>query len=211
MEEITKKMQEHYSRTFDMFGANVQGVDWGKKTDTDKLELRYHKMLEVIDRVDVVSDDISVLDVGCGYGGLYKYALERGYSFDYTGIDVCENMIQYAINNYHSGKFICGDIFDYALEQKFDFVISNGILTQKLGTSIRTMDEYARALIHKMWNLSTKGVVFNIMKSQVDFMNENLYYKSPLEIMAYCMTLTDKFVVDSSYPLYEYSVYLYKG
>lgn len=48
------------------------------------------------------------------------------------------------------------------------------------------------------------------MKSQVDFMNDDLCYKSPLEIMAYGMTLTDKFIVDSSYPLYEYIVYLYK-
>lgn len=72
------------------------------------------------------------------------------------------------------------------------------------------MDAYTRKLIQKMWILAKEGVVFNIMKSQVDFMKEDLYYKSPLEIMAYCMTLTDKFILDSSYPLYEYSVYLYK-
>lgn len=108
------------------------------------------------------------------------------------------------------GNFVCGDIFEYGLDRQFDFVICNGILTQKLKASIREMDAYTRKLIQKMWILAKEGVVFNIMKSQVDFMKEDLYYKSPLEIMAYCMTLTDKFILDSSYPLYEYSVYLYK-
>jgi SAM-dependent methyltransferase len=211
MKTITEKMKEHYSKTFNTYGANVQGVDWGKATDTDRLELRYKKMLEVIERSGTISDDFSILDVGCGYGGLYQYAINKGYIFNYTGIDVCENMIQYAQKNKWGGvKLICGDIFDYTPEEKYTFVICNGILTQKLNASIKTMDEYARSLINKMWELSDKGMVFNIMKSQVDFMNENLYYKSPLEILAYCMTFTDKFILDSSYPLYEYSVYLYK-
>lgn len=113
--------------------------------------------------------------------------------------------------NTGGGVFVCGDILETNLEQGFDFVICNGILTQKLDISIRDMDLYARQLIQRMWELSKKGIVFNVMKSQVDFMNDNLYYKSPLEMIAYCMTLTNKFVLDSSYPLYEYSIYLYKN
>ena len=58
--------------------------------------------------------------------------------------------------------------------------------------------------------LGIGSLSFNIMKNQVDFMKDMLYYKSPVEILAYCMTMTDMFVVDSSYPLYEYCCYLYK-
>lgn len=29
MDEITKKMKIHYSETFEKYGANVRGVDWG--------------------------------------------------------------------------------------------------------------------------------------------------------------------------------------
>lgn len=211
MNQITERMKKHYSNTFELYGANVQGVDWGKAKDTEKLELRYKKMLEVIYRGSASINNITVLDVGCGYGGLYQYAIDKGYKFDYTGIDVCENMIRYGKKTYPNAKFICEDIFEYNTEEKYSYVICNGILTQKLGTSIRQMDEYARLLIQRMWDYCTQGIVFNVMKSQVDFMNDDLYYKSPLEIMAYGMTLTDKFIVDCSYPLYEYSVYLYKS
>ena len=209
MDEITKKMKIHYSETFEKYGANVRGVDWGggEVGDIWKLNLRYEKMLEVI--TDSTKGDISILDVGCGYGGLYQFALDKGLQLDYTGIDVCRNMIHYATNHNQNGVFICEDILAYDPQKKFDYVICNGILTQKLGAGIREMDIYARKLIHRMWDLSNRGIVFNIMKSQVDFMKESLYYKSPLEIMGFCMTLTDKFIVDSAYPLYEYCVYLY--
>lgn len=166
-------------------------------------------MLQILQN-EKITNISSVLDVGCGYGGLYQYALGKGYDFKYTGIDICENMIKYAEKTYTGGIFVHGDILDIIMSEKFDFVICNGILTQKLGISIRDMDLYARQLIQRMWELSKKGIVFNVMKSQVDFMNDNLYYKSPLEMIAYCMTLTNKFVLDSSYPLYEYSIYLYK-
>ena len=93
MDEITKKMKIHYSETFEKYGANVRGVDWGggEVGDIWKLNLRYEKMLEVI--TDSTKGDISILDVGCGYGGLYQFALDKGLQLDYTGIDVCRNMI----------------------------------------------------------------------------------------------------------------------
>ena len=187
MNQITKKMKDHHFEIFEKFGANVQGVDWGKAMDEDKLELRYSKMLELISRGNEMNNNPSILDVGC------------------------ENMIDYALKNNENGTFICGDIFEYEPNKNYDFLICNGILTQKLDTNIRKMDEHAIKLINKMWDLSNIGIVFNLMKSQVDFMVDHLYYKSPLEVMGYCMTLTDKFIIDSSYPLYEYSVYLYKN
>ena len=164
MNQITKKMKDHHFKIFEKFGANVQGVDWGKATDGDKLELRYSKMLELISRGNEMNNNPSILDVGCGFGGLYQYALKKGYSFDYTGIDVCENMIDYALKNNENGTFICGDIFEYEPNKNYDFLICNGILTQKLDTNIRKMDEHAIKLINKMWDLSNIGIVFNLMK-----------------------------------------------
>lgn len=210
MNLITQTMKTYYEKTFEKYGANVQGVDWGKAGDERKVELRYEKMLQIVYAADS-ERSCSVLDVGCGYGGLYQYAIKQGYSLEYTGIDICENMIKYAKNKYRGGEFICDDILEINLEQEFDFVICNGVLTQKLDISIRDMDLYARKLIQRMWKLSKKGIVFNIMKNQVDFMNDNLYYKSPLEMIGYCMTLTNNFVLDCSYAPYEYSIYLYKN
>ena len=183
MNQITKKMKDHHFEIFEKFGANVQGVDWGKAMDEDKLELRYSKMLELISRGNEMNNNPSILDVGCGFGGLYQYALKKGYSFDYTGIDVCENMIDYALKNNENGTFICGDIFEYEPNKNYDFLICNGILTQKLDTNIRKMDEHAIKLINKMWDLSNIGIVFNLMKSLLFQLSGRLFLSiDPLKL-----------------------------
>lgn len=210
MNDIIQDMKEYFTQTFEQYGPNVQGVDWGGPNDEPKLRMRYDKMLSVIQNCYNKPEKITLLDVGCGYGGLYEYAKSKGVEFDYTGIDICENMISYAKENNPYAVFICDDFLKHQFDEKYSFVICNGILTEKLSASILDMDKYARTIIHKMYSLCECGVAFNIMTSQVDFTNNILYYKSPLEILAYCMTLTEKFVLDSSYPLYEYTTMLYK-
>jgi SAM-dependent methyltransferase len=206
MDPITRELKEHYTETFRRHGASSLGVDWRAKND---LELRYQKMLAVIP-ADGLGGRPTLLDVGCGFGGLYNFALRQGIDLAYTGIDVVPEMIQHAAGVLPSGAFLCADVFDYQPRQPFDFVVCNGILTQKLTTSIREMDRFAQSLIRRLYDLATFGTVFNVMTSKVDYTKENLYHRHPAELLAWCMAeVTEKVRVDHSYPLFEYSVYLY--
>ena len=91
MNTVTKCLREHYTQTFDEFGPTPKGVDWGAAAD---VHLRYDKMLAVIDQETRGSwDGLSLLDVGCGYGGLCEYGKRKGIKPAYTGIDVVEKMI----------------------------------------------------------------------------------------------------------------------
>jgi 2-polyprenyl-3-methyl-5-hydroxy-6-metoxy-1,4-benzoquinol methylase len=178
MDRITAALKQHYSTTFAEHGATARGVDWGRDAD---VALRYDKMLAVLETANVDGGEArsraSLLDVGCGYGGLFAHASERQIRLDYTGIDV----------------------------------VCNGILTQKLTTSIREMDVYAQAMIKRMFELCRRGIAFNLMTNKVNFTVENLYYRSPVELLAYCLAdITDRVRLDHSYKLYEYTVYLYR-
>lgn len=212
MDRITAALKHHYSETFAEHGATARGVDWGRDTD---LALRYDKMLAVIDpQRGLESDDgasVSLLDVGCGYGGLFEHSRERGVTLDYTGIDVVPEMIEHAAANIPSGHFECRDVFDDAISERYDYVVCNGILTQKLTTSIRDMDVYAQEMIKRLFELCRQGVAFNLMTNKVNFMVDNLYYRSPVELLAYCFAeITDRVRIDHSYKLYDYTVYLYR-
>ena len=66
---ITRRLQEHYARTFEEHGATVRGLDWG--TDEGRLQLRYQNMSAVIEPGHDLTP--SLLDVGCGFGGLLGY------------------------------------------------------------------------------------------------------------------------------------------
>jgi 2-polyprenyl-3-methyl-5-hydroxy-6-metoxy-1,4-benzoquinol methylase len=208
MDAITSKLKQHYSETFERHGPNARGVDWSAEAD---VLLRYDNMLNVIPVHDK-KRKLTFLDVGCGFGGLFEYATQQGYTLDYTGIDVCENMIIHAKHNYPAARFECMDIFDLDEKYHYDYVVCNGILTQKLSSSILEMDKFAQALIRKLYRHSNQGLAFNIMTSKVNYMVDNLYYRNPVELLAWCLSeISSHIRLDHSYRLYEYTTYIYKG
>lgn len=211
LHKITEGLKNHYTETFQKFGATSKGVDWGKD---EEVLLRYQKMFAVIRAENSHDSRPSLLDVGCGYGGLLTFAQQENIDVEYTGIDVVEDMIKYAQSNFQqTGSFHCKDIFQLSsTNKKYDYVVCNGVLTQKLSASIKDMDHFAQDFILKMFEMCNIGIAFNIMTNKVNFMVDNLYYKSPTEMLAFCLSnVCDKVQLDHSYKLYEYTTYLYKS
>lgn len=208
MDNITNSLKKHYESKFEQYGESSQGVDWGD--DQAKLDLRYEKMLNLFKDE---GDSISVLDVGCGFGGFLDYLLKYKKLNSYVGIDVVEDMVKKAQKRFSEDKavFRCENFLEAKFDNKPDFVVCNGILTQKLDTPAIEMDKFAHKMIRKMFELSNKGVAFNVMSTKVNFFANNLYYRNPSELLSWCMSeLTTKIKLDHSYPLYEYTIYLYK-
>lgn len=211
MDPISRDLQAHYTAKFAEHGPTPRGVDWNRTAD---VELRYEKMLAVA-RDNAAG--ATWLDVGCGYGGLLEYAGRTGRELAYTGIDVSAPMIEFAARQFPAARFECADLFDLpagglpAGGPGFDYVVCNGILTQKLGAGIQDMERFARRLIQAMFALCRRGAAFNVMTSRVNFTAPNLFYKSPVEMLAFCLDeVTTRVLLDHSYPLYEYTVYLYR-
>lgn len=204
-DRISQDLGRHYAQKFAMHGPNPQGVDWG--ADQSKIFLRYEKMLDLLSTP--YSAKPSMLDVGCGYGGLLTYAAGHGIDLDYTGIDIADNMVQWATENMDHGRFIKGDVMTHTFGNDFDYVVCNGILTQKLDTPGLEMDRFASGLIRRLFSLTRCGMAFNIMTTKVNYFANNLYYRNPAELLAWCMTeITPYIKIDHSYPLFEYTVYL---
>lgn len=207
MDEVSRKLRDHYQKTFLSHGPTSQGVDWGH--DDAKAELRYEKMLNLLRSGE--SRKPSLLDVGCGYGGLLKYAKENQIAIEYTGIDVVESMIDNARSNHPDAVFLLGDVLEVEFGGLFDYVVCNGILTQKLDVPGLVMDEFASRLIRRMFALCRNGVAFNVMKTKINYYSNNLYYRNPAELFSWCMCeVTPYLKLDHAYPLYEYTVYLYR-
>lgn len=207
--DISKTLAAHYDATFRAHGASPKGVDWGG--DPLDLSLRLDRMLDVTRRGAHVGRDVSLLDVGCGYGSLLDHAIERGKSLHYTGLDINENMIRIAQQRHPQATWIKGDILTEANVEPHDYVVCNGILTQKLEVSIRDMDQFLKKLVRQLFALCRVGIAFNVMTSHVNFTAPNLYYRNPAELLAWCMTeITTKAILDHAYPLFEYTLYLYR-
>jgi SAM-dependent methyltransferase len=207
MDPITEALRRHYSERFAQHGATSEGVDWGP--DASRMLLRYDKMLALLDAPSAAKP--TLLDVGCGFGGLAGHAAARGLKIDYTGIDVAENMIEWARKNVPAARFECGDVLEQRFAQQFDYVVCSGILTQKLEAAGGDMDRYAARLIRRLFELCRRGAAFNVMTTKVNFFANNLYYRNPAEMLAWSMSeITPHVRIDHAYPLYEYTVYLYR-
>lgn len=207
MPSISEDLARHYSKKFSLHGPSSEGVDWG--ADQTKALLRYDKMLNAVAWSQ--ENKPSLLDVGCGYGGLYRHAIDRKIELQYTGIDVASNMIDWANKNLLGGSFIHGDVLTTRFEGAFDYVVCNGILTQKLEVPALQMDVFAGQIIRRMFSLCNVGIAFNVMTTKVNYFSNNLYYRNPAELLAWCLSeITPHLKLDHAYPLYEYTVYLYR-
>lgn len=209
LDRIAASMKSHYQMTFSTHGPTSKGADWGKEQE---LTLRYRTMLKVMDYDH--GEQIhhpSVLDVGCGFGGLASFAASTGCNASFTGIDLVQGMLECAAARHPQHEWIQADIMSHDFSKDFDYVVCNGILTQKLDIGQQAMEDYAVALVERMFSLSRHGIAFNIMSDRVNFTVSNLFYLDPLQMLRHCLDhLSRKVVLDHAYPLYEYTIYVYR-
>ncbi len=216
MDQITQTLKNYYARTFDEYGATAKGVDWG---DEQELLIRYDKMLAVLakDFAELPASP-SLLDVGCGWGGLLRRAQVLKIPLQYSGIDVVDTMVEYGNKEFPDAEFICGDVFELS-DVQYDFVACNAILTQKLSVSIPEMERFSKKLIVKMFELCRHGIVFNMMSTRVNFMVNNLFYQNPMELVSWLLTdVSPRVRLDHGYSsllngkgkFFDFTVYVYK-
>jgi SAM-dependent methyltransferase len=207
LSDVTQRLQAHYRATFRAHGATPQGVDWGPRVEAARL--RQDAMLAVTDGCPPGG---TLLDVGCGYGALADRIDECSMELDYTGIDVVGEMTSEGRRRHPHRRFLDGDFLAAVPAESYDYVVCNGILTQKLDASILEMNAHARKLVSAMFAACRRGCAFNVMTTHVNYQADNLYYRNPVELLAWCMTeLTPHVRLDHAYPLYEFTIYLYRG
>lgn len=207
-EPISATFRNYHEKRFDDYGPTSEGVDWG--TDQAKVDLRYAKMLAIMDGDS--DPRPSLLDVGCGFGGLLTYARAKGRDVAYTGMDLAANMVDWGNQNHKDAQFRQGDFFDHDPAEKFDYIVCNGIVTQKMDHSGLAMEQFSNRLIRRMFESCNRGIAINFMTTRVNFTVNRLYYRSPVEAFAWCLNeITPHVRIDHSYPLYDYTIYLLRA
>jgi SAM-dependent methyltransferase len=126
----------------------------------------------------------SVLDFGCGYGGLVEYLLQKERSkpwykmLKYTGIDLTPEMIQHAAASYGNyGDFLVGT----KAESLFDYILINGTLNLRLGQSEEYWTSYCMDTILDLNSQCTKGLSVSFLTNERDGFEpgNRVYYADP--------------------------------
>jgi SAM-dependent methyltransferase len=199
----------HYEDCLEKHGDNHMGVDWPKKEDVNT---RYRVMLDLI-RSDKTTGEITLLDFGCGASHLYEYILQYQIpNITYSGLDLSEKFISLSKGKFPDNQFYCLDIIeDPNGIPNFDYILMNGVFTEKRELSFDEMFEYLKTMLTITFQKANKGIAFNVMSKAVDWERNDLFHLS-LDTLADFLTknLSRHFVIRNDYGLYEYTVYLYK-
>ena len=203
----------HYEDCFKTNGDNCKGVDWPNRPDAEK---RYRIMLDIIrfdDNADKTSA-CSVMDLGCGLGHMYEYMNSTGCTLSYTGVDVSDVFVNECRKKFPGVTFLKLDILKddlSGLSEKPDYIIMNGVFTEKCNLSYEEMKTYFEAFIKKAFELCNKGIAFNVMSKDVDWERDDLFHLPLSELSSFLTkNLTRRYIIRNDYGLYEYTTYVYK-
>lgn len=211
--ENYKKIARHYEECYEENGDTCKGVDWPNWNDA---ETRYEIMLGIINfyenKYGERQERPNVLDFGCGLGHLYEYSKKNGWDIEYSGLDVSYTFVDKCREKYPEVNFICKDILKEEIMNQYDYIIMNGVFTEKLDLSYEEMWGFLTKMLKQVWKNCNKGIAFNVMSKDVDWEREDLFHVPLSQLSAWLtQNLTRDFIIRYDYGLYEYTVYIMKG
>lgn len=201
---------DHYESCLRQHGDSHMGVDWPKLEDVPK---RYKVMLEVMRQPDRTGGAPTLLDFGCGAGHLLEYMRAEGFAHvEYSGLDLSQAFVDLSRAKYPERVFHCVDVL-VAPDSipNHDYVVMNGVCTEKLGNSFDDMLSYVERLLSVLFSKTRVGIAVNFMSKHVDWERQDLFHL-PFDVLAELLTrkLTRNYVFRSDYGLYEYTAYIYR-
>jgi hypothetical protein len=196
MDEVTRRFKNHYEHCFDTHGAIAKGGDW---RGTETANMRYENMLKV--RVDK-SSKASILDVGFGFAWLLSYLNDRKLNPDYTGIDVAQNMLKHSRKAFPSNQFIEADILSHQFTDTNDYIVCNGIFTQKINVRQPSMKHCVKKMNNTKFQLCNVGIVSNVNM-------DGIFSKTITALIKFSLDKIIRHIkIDHAYPWHEYTAYL---
>ena len=95
--------------------------------------------------------------------------------------------------------------------QSVDYVVMNGVLTEKRELSFEAMEDFAQAMIRTAFAACRKGIAYNVMSAHVDWERADLFHWPFDRASAFLRAeVSRNYAFRADYGLYEYTTYVYR-
>jgi SAM-dependent methyltransferase len=201
--ELKREVVAHYEATLREHGPTARGMDW---KDAASQRLRFRVLCEVGDLAGR-----SLHEVGAGAGHLLDYLREAGIAAEYSGSDLSAAMVETARRRHPEARFDQRDLLLETPEPSYDVVVCSGLFHVCLGHAGAPWRQFVEESVRRMWGLARVAIAFNLISDRVEYRAPQLHYSSPGEMFEFCRRELSRFVVlRHDYPLYEYTLYVYR-
>ncbi len=193
-------VKDFYKKLVEKHGYSIKSLDYRSETSQ---KTRF----DVITQIGI-SNDNSLLDVGCGFGDYFNYLKQKGIkNIKYNGIDLSDEIVNVAKEKNPLINVVQGNVLDLPDDEKFDYVISLGFNAVKTGENWETLT----AVLDKMWKLCKKGIAYNAVSTFAEEQDKAIYFVSPIKVIDHIMSnLTYKIVFKHDYMPHDFTIYAYK-
>ena len=198
-------VRRYYTESLRAHGASPRGVDWNS---AESQRLRFEQVTRVCGPVG----DMSLNDIGCGYGALYDWLAAGGWHCDYLGVDISEAMVASA-RDLHAGREACRFIVGEQPDRVAEYTVASGLFNVKLSADDAGWRAYVLGCLAAMDASSRRGFAFNCLTKYSDAsrMQGHLYYADPCELFDHCKRRFSRNVaLLHDYGLYEFTILVRK-
>jgi SAM-dependent methyltransferase len=195
---------EHAARWYEdkvrRFGYDHRGLGFRNRSSQEK---RFEALLSLGDFAGR-----RILDVGCGFGDFLAFLVERDVHPLYTGLDVCEPMIERCEERFPAGagRFVAGDVLDHEPDQPYDYVVASGLF----GLDSPGVRERIVPTLERMFAWCRIGAAANFLSARYAKQVEGRIYIEPGKALEAAFALTPAVRVDHNYLPNDFTVHLYK-
>lgn len=192
-----------YEKSLSDHGLSSKSVGW--KDEVSQL-LRFEKLVYLMEPRRT-AEEVSVNDLGCGYGAMFQYldALPEVRLATYYGYDISDEMLTTAkrIVTDPRAQFIQGS----QLTNEADYSFVSGTFNVRLEASEEVWAQHVKEALMNLAEKSRRGFAFNLLSTYVDWKQDNLFYADPLLFFDFCKRSISPYVsLLHDYPLYEWTI-----
>jgi len=194
-------VKSFYKSRYHSFGNRVQSLGWYSSKEQF---IRFEALTKDFDTQLLKKE--SIVDFGCGLAHFLTWLQEKGFSNDYTGVDIIEEFLEKNRFRFPKNQFLTSHNF-LNNKKKYGFIFASGAFTIPWSDN---HVEKIKSIIKELFNKCNFGFSFNMLSVSSIFKNPRYYYFDPLDVSKYCAALTPKHVLDCSYLPGDFTIRMWK-
>lgn len=207
LEETLHRLNEYFADKLEKFGPTPKGVDYN---GPEAQAIRFEQLVKVIDP----SRPFTVLDYGCGYGAMFEFLQNKGWQFEYWGVDLVEKMVMAGRETYRQFPHAHFTTDENEVPGA-DYLLAGAIFNIKLETPYDEWRDFTLRTLDNMNRLCSKGFSFNMLTKYSDpermAQRPDLYYGDPLFYFDYCKrNFARNVALLHDYGLYDFTILVRK-